>query len=139
MSDVLALLSYVWVAPWRDSLASVLWCLWLSVVLATVYAWWRRMTLGRAILALQKAGADSEENAKTPGELGLKGFAARALHGRDHLIKKEGEGYYLPEEAALKAKAVTKVAPVAWWWIPLAAVIAYTLLVAAWYVVPLFD
>ncbi len=138
MTDVLHSLSVLWVSPARDALATVLWCLWLGVVLASVYAYGRGRTLGRAINALKEAGAESPETAKTASQLGLKGLRARALKSRDHLIAREGDGFYLPPETAEKARAVTRFAPAGWWGIPLTALLGYALLVAAWYVIPLF-
>ncbi|MBP5288354.1 MAG: hypothetical protein J6Z79_00590 [Clostridia bacterium] len=138
MSEILSFLATLWISPMRDDLAALLWCLWLGVVLATVYAYLRRMTLGRAITALRDGGAVSPETAMTPADLKLDRLAARALQSRDRLIRKEGEGYYLPEETDKKARAVIRVGPSAWWVIPLVALGAYAALVAAWYIIPLF-
>ena len=138
MTDVLNFLSPLWVPPWRDSLAGVLWCLWLGVVLATVYAYLRRVTLGGAVAALKKAGASSPETARTPSELGLSGLMARALRSGDRLFRREGEGFYLPPESSAKANAVIRVGPAAWWLLPPVALGAYAVLVAAWYIIPLF-
>ena len=138
MSDILTSLSVLWIAPWRDELSGVLWCLWLGVVLAPVYAYIRRRTLGQALTALKEAGASSPETAKTASELGLTGLVARSLGKKDRLARREGDAFYLPEEANKKAEAVIRVAPAAWWILPLVALGAYGVLVAAWYIIPLF-
>ena len=137
MAEFIRSLSFLWVAPWSDTLAGVLWCLWLGAVLATVYAWFRRRVYGKALNALIDKGADAPEKALTPAELGLSGAALRALKSPDRLVRREGEGYYLPPEEAQKAAAVRRMGPTALWQIPLVALGGYALLVAAWHLLPL--
>ncbi|MBQ3865837.1 MAG: hypothetical protein II776_02965 [Clostridia bacterium] len=138
MSDLAQLLSYIWIAPWRDELAGVLWAFWLGVVLAAVYTWYRRATVGRAVAALREKEARDPATAVTPAEAGLTGFAARALKGRDRLFRWEEGRCYLPEETEKKAAAAGRIGPSALWQVPLVALGAYALLVAAYYIIPLF-
>lgn len=136
MAQILESLSVLWVAPWQDSLAGVLWALWLGILLATCYAWYRRMTLGKALDALLKDGCDSPEKAKSARELCLSPAAAKALQ-RERMIRKAGEGFYLPPESQKKAQAVNKVGSIALWQIPLVALGAYAALVVAYHIIPL--
>jgi len=138
MTDLAHLLSYIWIAPWRDELSGVLWAFWLGAVLAAVYTWYRRATVGRAAGALLEKEARDPAGALTPEELGLSGGAARALKGGDRLFRSEGGRWYLPEETEKKARAVGRIGPRAPWQIPLVALGAYVLLAAAYYIIPLF-
>ena len=94
--------------------------IYLGIVLASVVVCYRKNHLGTVIRALLKAEAHSEENAKTPEELGIakRWTLVRALRkcGFGSLVKQVGvdieakkpdytnEKYYIPEDLRYRAE-----------------------------------
>ncbi len=128
-------LSVLWIAPWQDTLAMILWAIFLAALLTLGYLLLRRFGLGRAIEALTAAGCVDEGSAKSAEELGLH----RGLDGIDRLIERvDGEPprYYLPQERQKKAEFFSKTLSTKWWIILLEILALYLVLVILYYILP---
>ena len=99
MEVILESLSVFWVAPWTNSTALLMWCIFLGASGVLVYWAIRRETTGKMLRKLTEAGCESEETAKSPEELGVK---PSLFQNTDHLlqcVREEGTSprYYIPE------------------------------------------
>ena len=136
-------LSVIVIPPWKDELATVVWCVFLAVIGVWVYWRVRRAKLGKAVRALLDGGHDSPENAASAEELGV---PPKSLNAPDRLaeaVRTEGETprWYLPEKNRKKAEYFLKAASGSrWWQTALAVLAAYIVMLLAYYFIPsLFD
>ncbi len=103
-----------------DTVIFVVYSLTLGIVAAFIWSLITKAIYGRLVDALIKSGAESETTAKTFDELGIKKspllvFSLGEKRALGKLIKKSGEGYYLPPETRLKAQALyssEKITPI---------------------------
>jgi len=100
MADFLARLSGFWVSPFQDRFASFLWCIYIAILLAVLYAVYKNRICGVLLETLQKNDCVSTETAKTLEELGLEKNRAVLLGlKRDSSLRK-----IISFEVAVKAK-----------------------------------
>lgn len=143
MEQILESFSIFVISPFQDSLAGIMWCVFLAVVLVLVSSMYQRATLGKAIRILREKGSTTPENALPGKELGK--IPASALKGRGRLIEKTvtekgEERYFLPEENSKKADALLKTTSTPLWLALLELLALYLILAILYYVIPwMFD
>ena len=98
-------------------ITGIVFCLIAGILIAFFWNFLTRLLFGRLVAGLMEKGADSEENAVTLDEIGIKraGIVHFALSRRSTLSRlvgvklPEGEGerkFFLPAEKADKAKSI---------------------------------
>ncbi|MBR2616225.1 MAG: hypothetical protein IKC69_06065 [Clostridia bacterium] len=132
-------ISVLLIPPWKDETATIVWCVYLAVVVAWVYSLYRRITVGRNVTALKEAGCHSPETAKEASA--LKGFSPKAVSRYDRLIETVGGTdspvcYYLPPEREKKAESLLRGGATKLWKVLLALLGCYLLMVLAYYLAP---
>ncbi|MBQ4037343.1 MAG: hypothetical protein IJC84_04380 [Clostridia bacterium] len=141
MQQILESLSVVFISPFRDSTAGLLWCVYLAVVAALVYTLIRRGRLKKLVLALQDKGAVSPETALSEEQLAIPLPDEKSLRQEKLVAVTENDDgdpcYYLPAErqekiASLFKAGETRLLPVLGGLVGL-----YALLVAAYYLIPM--
>jgi hypothetical protein len=97
------------------SLELVVWSLFVGIVLGSFGVWYSKRVLGSLVKALLEAKADSESNAKSMADLGLKNsvfynFSLRKNGTYRKIVHIAGDGsarkYYIPENMTFRADAV---------------------------------
>lgn len=103
-----------------DTIIFVVYSITVGIVVAFIWSLLTKAIFGRLVDALIKNGAESEATAKTFDELGIKPnriilFSLDEKRTLGRLIKKSGEGYFLPPETRLKAQSLyscEKITPI---------------------------
>lgn len=95
-----------------SSMELVIWCMYIGLMLATVFMYYQKKVIGSFVRALLKAGANDAQNAKTLTDLGFaKNAPVRsALRGSGALRKLvwETDDNYVENEAGVKISAREK-------------------------------
>ena len=119
MQQILESLSVVFISPFRDSTAGLLWCVYLAVVAALVYTLSRRRRMKKLLFALQDKGAVSPESACTAKALAVPVPEAAALRAEKLVAVTENEDgeacFYLPVERQEKVAALLKSGETGFW------------------------
>lgn len=134
---ILESLSVFWISPVKDTLAGLLWCVFIASVGGLIYLLIQRQTLGRFLTALMREGCETPESAKSLKELNLH----RLPQSRGRWIGRvegEEERYFLPEEQKKKAESFLKLSEAKPWQTLLIVVGLYFALVAIYYLLPGF-
>ena len=143
MEQILESRSIFVISPFQDTLAGILWCVFLGVVLVFVATLHQKATLGKAVKILREKGSTSEENALSKQDLGK--IPPSALKGSGRLIEtvvgEDGrERYFLPEKNFKKADAVLKTTSTPIWLALLEILALYLVLAILYYLIPwMFD
>ncbi len=121
-----------------DTLAGILWCVFIAVVLVFVSVIRQNATLGKAIKLLREQNATTEETAVSLSKLGK--LPASAYKGSETLfarVEKDGESYlYLPARSEKKADALLKTASAPLWLMLLELLGFYLVLMLLNYLLP---
>ena len=138
MEVILESLSVFWVAPWKDTTALLVWCIFLGASGVLVYWAIRRETTGKMLRKLTEAGCESEETAKSPEELGLK---PSLFQNTDHLlqcVREEGTSprYYIPEGKKSKAEYFLRAAAANPWKLLGGIAAMYLLMIVIYHLIP---
>ncbi len=139
MDQILESLSVVFISPLKDELATLMWCVFLAVVLVFVSTLRQKVTLGKAVKFFMEKGAFTPETALGKAELGK--ISPSALKSGYRLMEKVSEKgkedkYYLPEKNHKKAEAVLKATSTPIWLALLEIAAFYFFLVVLYYVLP---
>ncbi len=137
MQVILESLSVLWISPFRDSTATSVWCVFAAVVGAWIYLVVRRVSLGKAVRALEQNGCHTAETAGSAEKLGI---SPSAISPKEKLIARvEKDGvthYFLPEESKKKAEYFKKAGGGPLWLNLLLILGAYLVMVITYYLLP---
>ena len=121
-----------------DTLGSILWCVFLAVVLVFISVLRQNATLGKAIRLLREKNATSAETALPLSQLGK--VPASAYKGSETLfgkVEKDGNCFlYLPEKNEKKADALLKTASAPLWLMLLELLGFYLVLMVLYHLLP---
>ena len=140
------------VTPFQDELAGFLWCVYVGVLLATLYLVTNKHVSGQLLRLLAENGCVSEETAKTLASLGLKPrfplrFALRKGAPLSRLVASASEAekqelsdarFWVPEEKKEKAAYLARGVKLSWPSVLAAVFGLYLALCICYQIIPLF-
>ncbi len=142
MEQILESLGVIFISPFRDGLAGLLWCVFVAALGAFLYLVGKRKTLGAFLGELDRLSAHTVETGATKEALShVKGFE-KSWNSSEAFFEKakreDGiEVVFLPEEKRKKAEYLMKKSVSSPWEILLSVVALYACLVALYYLLPI--